>query len=132
MSIGAPIGNCPHCGGLMLLGREHICLPETPAFDPLRDPVKAPSVCAQTLQTALELTGGDRAKTHGDKKQSHENIAELWTAYFGRAIRFTAHDVAIMMCLLKIARTRSGTHNPDNYVDLAGYAGIAAECADGQ
>lgn len=103
-----------------------------------------PSVCAQTLQTALELTGGDRAKTHGDKKQNHQNIADLWTAYFKQngsiigdgatltVIQFSAHDVAVMMCLLKIARLKSGVHNPDNYVDLAGYAGIAAECADGQ
>jgi hypothetical protein len=95
----------------------------------------APSVCETTLRTALELTGGDRAKQHGDKRVNHQNIADLWNAYFGvDAVtgyrHFTAHDVAVMMCLLKIARLKSGSHNPDNYVDLAGYAGIAAECAE--
>jgi len=101
------------------------------------DATTVPSVCAKTLQTALDLTSGDRAKQHGDKKQNHQNIADLWNAYFGvEAVTgyryFTAHDVAVCMCLLKIARLKSGTHNPDNYVDLAGYAGIAAEIADGQ
>lgn len=108
-------------------------------------PTPTPSICQQTLQTALALTGGDRAKQHGDKRANHQNIADLWNAYFSRnsaapdgatewrsPIIFSAHDVAIMMCLLKIARLKSGTHNPDNYIDMCGYAGIAAEIADGQ
>lgn len=92
--------------------------------------------------TAAGLVGGDRAKTHGDKKLNHDAIARLWNAYlvnanviidgdgFGASQQLTATDVALMMALLKIARTQSGgTHNDDNYVDLAGYAGVAGECA---
>jgi len=105
---------------------------------------KAPdSVCEKTLKTALELTGGDRAKQHGDKRQNHQNIADLWNAYLGGSRKvsddiavgvlarpLTAHDVAIMMILVKVARTKSGTFNLDNFIDIAGYAGVAAECAD--
>ena len=130
---------CSTCKQQVFSGENHVCP------DLMPPELKALGVCAKTLRTALDLTGGGRAKQHGDKKQNHQNIADLWNAYFSRnsaapdgatewrsPIIFSAHDVAIMMCLLKIARLKSGTHNPDNYVDLAGYAGIAAEIADGQ
>ena len=35
-----------------------------------------------------------------------------------------------MMVLLKVARTKTGAHNPDDYIDMTGYAAIAAELAD--
>jgi hypothetical protein len=35
-----------------------------------------------------------------------------------------------MMVEFKIARTKLGEHNPDDYQDMIGYAGIAFECAD--
>ena len=122
---------CSTCTQQVFSGENHVCP------DLMPPELKALGVCAKTLQTALDLTGGARAKQHGDKRANHQNIADLWNAYFGvEAVTgyryFTAHDVAVMMCLLKIARLKSGTHNPDNYVDLAGYAGIAAEIADGQ
>lgn len=86
--------------------------------------------------TAASLVGGDRAKTHGDKLGNHTKIARLWTAYLenisfdAQKCDLDATDVAMMMALLKIARTQSGgTHHDDNYVDLAGYAGVAGECA---
>ena len=41
----------------------------------------------------------------------------------------TARDAALMMMLLKVARTKTGTYNPDDYVDAAGYSAIAAEVA---
>jgi hypothetical protein len=95
----------------------------------------------EILTTAAQIVGGDRAKTHGDKKFNHDAIARLWNAYlvnagviqsdeFGASQLLDATDAANMMILLKIARTQSGgTHNADNYVDAAGYAGVAGECA---
>lgn len=89
-------------------------------------------VCAK----AANLVGGDRQKTHGDKVENHNNIARLWNAFLLNKKNYTvgiplnAHDVAILMALLKIARTQSGSHNLDDYVDLAGYAGVAAEIAE--
>ena len=32
-----------------------------------------------------------------------------------------------MMILVKVGRITTGSFNPDNYVDVAGYAGVAAE-----
>lgn len=86
---------------------------------------KAAEVCEQ----AARLVSGDRAKAHGDMIETHSNIAQLWNVYLkGQPI--SAKDVAVMMALLKIARTMNGDHNPDDYVDLAGYAGCAGEIAE--
>lgn len=85
------------------------------------------------IKSAAELVQGDRANTHGDKRKNHQNIATAWNAYL--AIRrdpaspLNEVDVAHMMALLKLARTQLGAHNPDDYVDLVGYAAIAGELA---
>ena len=63
----------------------------------------------------------------GNRKAAHARIAALWSAYLN--YQLTAHDVAILMVLLKVARIMGKTFNADNYVDVAGYAGIAAELA---
>ena len=83
---------------------------------------------------AAELVGGDRAKTHGSKLENHSNIARLWTAY-GRNAGWlvgdlSALDVANLMECLKIARRQAGAHNPDDYIDGAGYASVAGEIAE--
>lgn len=82
---------------------------------------RAGAVCAR----AAALVGGDREKTHGNKTTNHQNIAALWSAYLGVSI--TADQVALMMVLLKVARTKTGSLNHDDYVDMAGYAGVAGE-----
>jgi hypothetical protein len=82
-------------------------------------------------QKAASLVGGDRQATHGDKAENHQNIADLWNAYLGgRLPLLTARDVALMMALLKIARTKIGQHNIDDYLDLAGYGAVAGEIAE--
>lgn len=80
---------------------------------------------AEVLDRAKTLTSGDRAEQHGDKLDNHQNIADLWSAYLGQMV--TPHDVAICMVLLKIARTKSGKFNDDDYVDMVGYGAIAGE-----
>jgi hypothetical protein len=82
----------------------------------------------ETLKIAASLVSGERAKQHGDMFHSHDRIARLWSAYIGEAL--DAHDVACMMALLKIARTQCGEVNPDDYIDMAGYAAIAGELVD--
>ena len=72
---------------------------------------------------------GKRHHEYGDKKTNHDNIAKLWSAYLG--IDVNAHDVAILMLLLKIARTKSGNPTEDTYIDMVGYSAIAGEvCED--
>ena len=88
---------------------------------------------SEIAQKAAGLVGGDRERTHGTKLKNHQNIADLWNAYLG--IRrdpnapLTALDVTHMMVLLKIARTQTGTHNPDDWIDMVGYGACSGEIA---
>ena len=82
---------------------------------------------AEFLSEAIRIVDGDRQKTHGDKIINHGNIAKLWSWYTKKEI--TSYDVAMMMLLLKIARTKTGRFNNDDLVDACGYAAIAAEIA---
>jgi|TARA_R100000008_G_C3551541_1_gene150707 hypothetical protein len=79
----------------------------------------------ELLSEANKLVGGDRQKDYGDKVKNHNNIAKLWSAYLDTPV--TAHDVAIMMTLLKVARTKLGAVSRDTYVDMSAYSAIAGE-----
>ena len=78
----------------------------------------------KTLLDALEAVTGKREDDYGNKLKNHQNIADLWSIFLKHKI--TAHDVAICMALLKIARLMH-SHHDDAYIDLAGYAAIARE-----
>ena len=75
------------------------------------------------LKLAQELVTGPRAKTYGDKIRNHANIGKMWSAYLDKEI--TAHDAAVMLALLKVARTKFGEPTEDTYVDAAAYMAIA-------
>jgi hypothetical protein len=77
------------------------------------------------LEKASALVAGDREKDYGDKVHNHKNIARLWSAYLDTEIR--AHDVAILMTLLKVARTKLGAVSEDTYIDMSAYSAIAGE-----
>ena len=77
------------------------------------------------LSEAIRLSGTDRQKDYGDKVENHNNIAKLWSAY--KDVEITAHDVAIMIALLKVARTKIGSVSKDTYIDMSAYGAIAGE-----
>jgi hypothetical protein len=80
---------------------------------------------------ASDLVGGERDRQHGSKVANFENIATLWQAYLDLVgdRRLEGQDVAQMMVMLKIARTFTGEHNDDDFVDECGYAACAGEIA---
>jgi len=80
------------------------------------------------LSDASRLVSGDRAKAYGDKKILHDKIAKMWSAYTDCNIN--AEQVAMMMAILKIARTTTGSSSPDSYTDGAAYIAIAGEMHD--
>ena len=82
-------------------------------------------ITKEFLDEAKKLAGGDRQKDYGDKVQNHKNIAKLWSAYLD--VKVTAENVAIMMSLLKAARTKLGATSKDTYIDMAAYSAIAGE-----
>ena len=80
------------------------------------------------LRKASEMVEGDKNKEHGEMGENHRNISTLWSAYLG--IDITPRQAAVMMALLKIARTKSGSRNGDDYMDGAAYMGIAGQLSE--
>lgn len=84
----------------------------------------------EILDNAIE-TVYDRPDQHGEPENSFGAIADLWNAYLGTAgTPVTKKDTAIMLALLKVARSANGIYDEDNFVDMAGYAEMAATVAD--
>jgi hypothetical protein len=86
----------------------------------------------ETLETAINLTAGDRNKSYGPPYNNLSDCALLWDAYL--AIRggkpVDAEAVAWMNVLQKIARSCQPGYHPDNYTDAAAYSAIAGECRE--
>lgn len=83
------------------------------------------------LMQAHTTINGERQDQYGNAEDNFKAIAEFWNEYLSDHLQasLTAHDVAMMMCLLKIARIKTGAGKEDNYVDLCGYAALAADIA---
>jgi Domain of unknown function (DUF6378) len=84
----------------------------------------------EVLRKAAEAVERGTA-LHGDTKRSFELIAQLWGVYISHSmairkqVSLTPFDVANMMIMVKQARSIYG-NSPDNQVDIAGYAALAA------
>jgi hypothetical protein len=85
------------------------------------------------LRLAAQLVSGDREKTHGRKITNFGAIADMWNGYlaarkkWGKPDELDAHDVAMMMAAMKMARTLGGSFNADDFVDGAGYFACGGE-----
>ena len=84
----------------------------------------------EILDTAKELTCGDRNRDYGPPKENHTRIAALWNAYiFGMPKNeLNAVDVILMMDLVKTARLQESPDHADSWVDKCGYSAIGLEC----
>ena len=93
------------------------------------DPMKASDICAK----AAELVGGERERTHGPKLRNHGNTATLiealWQIRSDPNAPVSPQDVCVINILQKISRIYSGAYNPDDWVDIAGWAGCGGEIA---
>lgn len=67
----------------------------------------------------------DRHASYGDMQICMERIAQIATLITG--IRMTAHDVALIMHSVKLARIGSNRAHKDNYVDGVNYLAFAGE-----
>jgi len=76
------------------------------------------------LETVKTFVCKDRNVTHGDAEDNFRVIAQLWETYLQGTPpqSLNSTDVAIMMCLFKVARLMSNPKNMENWHDLAGYA----------
>ena len=85
------------------------------------------------LKEAEEIIYGDREQTYGSPMKNLNAIASMWNAYLQSTERdhVTAHDVCMMMGLLKIAR-QANMFKRDNLVDVCGYMALAERIEDAE
>jgi hypothetical protein len=81
----------------------------------------------EIFEEAKRLTATDRQDKYGTPYNNHRRIANLWSAYLDQEI--TPEQVAIMMVLMKVARSMQ-EHHLDNYIDGSAYFAIAGELAN--
>lgn len=85
---------------------------------------------SEILDTAKEYVTKDRAATHGDAESNFGLIAAYWSAHLNKNI--SAHDVAVMMTLMKLARAKANPKHADNWIDGCGYLACGGEIATGE
>lgn len=77
------------------------------------------------LDEAKRLTSSERQDIYGEPLTNHQRIADLWSVYLEKEI--SPSQVALCLCLVKIARLMQTPDHQDSFIDLAAYASIAGE-----
>ena len=67
-------------------------------------------VAEDVCRRAADLVGTDARARYGEPQATHARIAAFWSAYLDHPL--TAHDVAIMMVLLKRGMPHEGNLQP--------------------
>ena len=73
------------------------------------------------LEEAQRLIHGDRNGTYGHPRENFANIAALFSGYLD--VPVSDIDVANLMILVKVARSKGYGYHRDTFTDIAGYAG---------
>ena len=84
-----------------------------------------PALRVQVLRDAERTITKDRQDQYGSAEDCFGMIAGMWSAYLGQPV--TGFDVAQLMTLLKVARSKANPGHQDNQVDACGYQALAAE-----
>jgi len=84
----------------------------------------------EVLGAAAQCVNVSRESQYGSAQENFTRIAALWSAYLGDA-DISAHDAAMMLALLKVARARANPQHMDSVIDGCGYLALAGELADG-
>lgn len=79
----------------------------------------------QILGDAADIIGGDREQNYGDAATNFGRIAALWSTILGTDV--AAHQVALCMAALKLARLIETPDHRDSWTDAAGYIALGAE-----
>jgi hypothetical protein len=93
---------------------------------------------SEILREAIILINGDRNNDYGDPVDDFSTTAELWQTYLSRTmearggLNIKAHDIAVMMMLLKVARISWSPEKRDHWADIAGYDGCGWDCVQRQ
>jgi len=82
---------------------------------------------SEILRLADSLVSNDRRRVYGPAKSNHEDIAKGWNIILERRGELDAATVCLMMVWLKVCRAAKTPTHIDSYIDMCGYAAIAAE-----
>lgn len=82
---------------------------------------------AEILAEASRIVTTDRNNQYGEPEELFGLIAAYWTAHLDHPV--SAHDVAVMMGLMKCARMKANPAHLDSALDAVGYLAIAGEIA---
>ena len=123
--LSNPASTCPTCLTQAALYRQI----EMDGLEGIRPENHALGDC---LDEAKRTICGERQDVYGSPEDSFALIADYWSTYLKNRVTdldapLSAKDIAHMMILFKMARVQGQKPSRDNYVDLCGYAGIAAD-----
>lgn len=83
---------------------------------------------AKLLQTAKDLTCGERNVSYGSPVDQAARAAAIFNAWSGRNL--TATEISQVMVAVKLSRMPSSPTKADHYADAMAYIGIVAECVE--
>lgn len=84
----------------------------------LREKYTSPDYRDGTLGDVIDR----RVQVYGDPVAGFAEIAEMWTTYLG--VQINAHQVPMMMILMKAVRSKTSPDYSDHIDDIKGYADI--------
>ena len=77
------------------------------------------------LKEVEQTLEGDRQVDYGDASKNFARIARMWEVIFGHQV--TLEQVHLAMIAVKISRLVNSPGHQDSWIDIAGYAALAAE-----
>lgn len=83
---------------------------------------------SECLRGAELAVNGDRDAQYGSPIENFARIADLFNAYLGIAT-IEAHDVGVLLNLVKCSRIRETPTKLDSWMDAAGYMACGWDCA---
>ncbi len=81
----------------------------------------------ECLDECKEIVTKHRQSCYGLPEDNFARIALMWSAYLGCEVK--PYDVANLMILLKVVRSKNSPEKADNWIDAAGYAACGCEVA---
>jgi len=134
---GAPPYRCIDCGASFVsrvfekMAEERMTKAQE-ALEAARQEVPQAPRLGDCLDEAKATICGERQDQYGNPEDSFALVGAYWATYLQEKAKdgtviISAKDVAHMMILFKVARCQGQTPKRDNYVDICGYAAIAAD-----
>ena len=77
------------------------------------------------LKEVEQTLEGDRQVDYGDASKNFARIARMWEVIFGHQV--TLEQVHLAMIAVKMSRLVNSPEHQDSWIDIAGYAALAAE-----